>query len=67
MPRIIIVRDKCPLCGDLVERVPDKILREQPHYHNAEYVVTRTGYKQYIHSNCWYGMIEDQKKRKDLA
>ena len=67
MPRIIIVRDKCPLCGDLVERVSDKILREQPHYHNAEYVVTRTGYKQYIHSNCWYGMIEDQKKRKDLA
>ena len=67
MVRRLIVRTKCPFCGDRVEEVPDKKLKEEPHYNNAEYVVTHTGYKQYIHSSCWYGMIEEQKKRNGLV
>ena len=63
MVRKLIVRTRCPLCGDQVEPVPDGVLRSQPHYNNVEYVVTRTGYKQYFHSSCWYGMIEEQKNR----
>lgn len=63
MARRLIVRTKCPFCGDHVEVVPDNILRENPHHSNTEYVVTHTGYKQYIHSSCWYGMIEEQKKK----
>ena len=63
MSKRLIVRTRCPICGDQVEPVPDGILRREPHYNNAEMVVTRTGYKQYIHTSCWYGMIEEQKKR----
>ena len=50
MARRLIVNCRCPLCGGQVEAVPDGILKQNPHYHNAEMVVTRTGIKQYIHS-----------------
>ena len=63
MARRLIVRTRCSICGKEVEVVPDSILRERPGAANTEYVVTHTGYKQYIHSSCWYGMIEEQKKR----
>ena len=54
MARRLIIRTTCPLCGKQVE----------PGTNDAEIVVTRSGYKQYIHSSCWYGMIDDQKERR---
>lgn len=65
--RRLIVRTKCPLCGGQVEEVPDSVLKRTPHYHNAEMVVTRTGYKQYIHSSCWYDMIAKQKEQNSAS
>ena len=59
MARRLIVVPRCPLCGEVVEQVPDGVLKQTPHYHNAEMVVTRTGLKQYIHSSCWYDMIKE--------
>lgn len=59
--RRLIVLHKCPLCGEEVEQVPDGILKQTPHYHNTEMVVTRTGFKQYIHSSCWYDMIKERR------
>lgn len=69
MARRLIIRNTCPICGNQVEMVPDNVLKQRPGDSNTEYVVTHTGYKQYIHSSCWYGMIEEQKKLKerDLA
>ena len=61
MGRRLIVNDRCPLCGDQVEIVPDAVLKQNPHYHNTELVVTRSGVKQYIHSSCWYTMIEEKR------
>lgn len=61
MARHLIVVCKCPLCGKEVEQVPDGILKQNLHYHNAELVVTRTGLKQYIHSSCWYDMIKEKR------
>ena len=61
MARRLILNTRCPLCGEEVEAVPDGILKQNPHYHNAELVVTRTGIKQYIHSSCWYSMIEEKR------
>lgn len=61
MARRLIVISKCPLCGKSVEQVPDGVLKRNPHYHNAEMVVTRTGLKQYIHSSCWYDMIKEKR------
>lgn len=61
MGRRLRVNGKCPLCGKDVEQVQDGILKQQPHYHNAEFVVTKTGIKQYIHSSCWYKMIEEKR------
>lgn len=55
------INTKCPLCGEQVEQVPDHILKQNPHHGNAEMVVTRTGIKQYIHSSCWYKMIEEKR------
>ena len=54
MVRRLIIRTTCPLCGEQVE----------PGMIDAEIVVTRSGYKQYIHSSCWYGMIAEQKERR---
>lgn len=54
MARRLIIRTTCPLCGEQVE----------PGTNDAEIVLTRSGYKQYIHSSCWYGMIAEQKERR---
>ena len=54
MARRLIIRTTCPLCGKQVE--PGTI--------DAEMVVTRSGYKQYIHSSCWYDMITEQKENR---
>lgn len=62
MARRLIIRTTCPLCGEQVEAVPDGVLKQQPGTNDAEMVVTRSGYKQYIHSSCWYGMIAEQKE-----
>lgn len=64
MARRLIISTTCPLCGKQVEAVPDGVLRQQPGMNDAEMVVTRSGYKQYIHSSCWYGMIAEQKERR---
>lgn len=61
MARRLIVVTKCPLCGEHVEQVPDGVLKKTPHYNNVEMVVTRTGFKQYIHSSCWYDMIKEKR------
>lgn len=61
MGRRLIVISKCPLCGKNVEQVPDGVLKKNPHKHNVEMVVTKTGLKQYIHSSCWYKMIEEKR------
>jgi hypothetical protein len=52
---------KCPLCGDFVTEVPFSILVKNPHKGDAELVITKSGIKQYIHSSCWYKMIEEKK------
>lgn len=64
MGRRLIIRTICPLCGEQVEAVPDGLLKQQPGMKNAEMVVTHSGYKQYIHSSCWYGMIAEQKEAR---
>lgn len=61
MARRLIVNNKCPLCGGEVEKVPDGVLKQNPHFHNAEMVVTRTGLKQYIHTSCWDDMIKNKR------
>lgn len=61
MARRLIIVSKCPLCGEEVEQVPDGILRKNADDYNTELVVTRTGLKQYIHSSCWYKMIEEKR------
>lgn len=61
MARKLIINTKCPLCGGDVEQVPDNILKHNPHYHDTEMVVTRSGVKQYIHSSCWYTMIKEKR------
>lgn len=61
MARRLITVVKCPLCGEPVDIVPDAILKQNPHKNNCELVVTRTGLKQYIHSSCWYSMIEEKR------
>ena len=64
MARRLIIETTCPLCGKQVEAVPDGVLKQQPGTNDAEIVVTRSGYKQYIHSSCWSDMIEEQKKNR---
>ena len=61
MARKLITVTRCPLCGEHVEQIPDAILKQNPGQGNAELVVTRTGLKQYIHSSCWYSMIEEKR------
>lgn len=61
MGRRLLIISKCPLCGEEVEQVPDAKLKQNPHYHNAELVVTKRGIKQYIHTKCWYSMIEEKR------
>lgn len=61
MARHLIVVSGCPLCGNSVKIVPDGVLKANPKAHDCELVVTRTGLKQYIHSSCWYKMIEEKR------
>lgn len=61
MARRLITVSRCPLCGEEVEQVPDGVLRRTPHVNNCEMVVTRTGFKQYIHTSCWNSMIEEKR------
>ena len=61
MRRRLFVINRCPLCGEHVEEVPDALLKKNPHYHNAELVITKTGIKQYIHTSCWYKMIKEKR------
>lgn len=61
MARHLIIISRCPLCGKQVDKVPDGVLKQHPHHHDAEMVVTRTGLKQYIHSSCWYNMIKERR------
>lgn len=61
MARRIIVNNKCPLCGEAVEIVGDAFLKQNPHYGNAELVVTKRGLKQYLHTSCWYDMIKEKR------
>lgn len=58
----MLVKDQCFICGNGVEIIPDKELLKHPHEFNTEFVVTHSGHKQYFHTKCWYGMIENQKK-----
>ena len=59
--RRLLVNTKCPLCGGEVERVAFATLIDEPHHNNAELVITKSGLKQYIHSSCWYKMIEEKR------
>lgn len=61
MARRLITNIRCPLCGESVEEVSPSLLLKTPHYKDAELVITRTGIKQYIHSSCWYKMIEEKR------
>ena len=63
MAHRLIIKTTCPLCGKQVEAVPDGVLKQHPGMIDAEIVVTRSGYKQYIHSSCWYRMIAEQKEQ----
>ena len=64
MTRRLIINTTCPLCGKEVEAVSDGMLKKQPGLNDVEMIVTRNGYKQYIHSSCWYGMIAEQKEQR---
>lgn len=61
MARRMLVNNRCPLCGDYIQIVPDGILKQNPHYNNTELVVTKRGLKQYIHTSCWNDMIEKKE------
>lgn len=61
MAKRLITNTRCPLCGERVEEVPPGILMKKPDEFDAELVITRTGIKQYIHSSCWYKMIEEKR------
>lgn len=61
MARRMIVSTRCPLCGEHVEIVSDTVLKQRPHQNNCEMVVTKRGLKQYIHTKCWYDMIEKKQ------
>ena len=61
MAKRLRINNRCPLCGDFVDIVPDSILKQGTHESDTELVVTRTGIKQYIHSSCWYSMIKEKR------
>lgn len=61
MGRRLMLNNKCPLCGKEVAVVHETVLKRTPHFNDAELVITRTGIKQYIHSSCWYTMIEEKR------
>lgn len=61
MSRRLITNTRCPLCGGHVDEVSPGLLMKNPENYDAELVITRTGIKQYIHSSCWYKMIEEKR------
>ena len=61
MGRHLIVINRCSLCGENVERVPNSIPKVHPNDYDAEMIATRIGLKQYLHSSCWYKMIEERR------
>lgn len=61
MAKRLILNTKCPLCGEQVEEIPISMLMKNPGQGDAELVITKTGIKQYIHSSCWYKMIEEKR------
>lgn len=61
MGQRLLINNKCPLCSDEVEIIPDGVLKKKPHENNVELVVTRRGLKQYIHTSCWTKMIAEKK------
>lgn len=61
MGRRMLVNNRCPICGDHVEMVPDSVLKQHPHERNCELVVTKRGLKQYIHTSCWHEMIKNKQ------
>lgn len=58
MARRMLINNRCPLCGDYVQIIPDAVLKKTPHKDNVELVVTKRGLKQYIHTSCWHNMVE---------
>ena len=61
MSKRLILNTRCPLCGGHVEAIPPSMLMKHPGQGDAELVITKTGIKQYIHSSCWYKMIEEKR------
>ena len=61
MSKRLLINNRCPLCGDYVEMIPDGILKQHPHENNTELVVTKRGLKQYIHTSCWNSMIQEKR------
>lgn len=61
MGRRLLVNNRCPLCSEYVEIIPDGILKLHPHEDGVELVVTKRGLKQYIHTSCWNKMIEEKR------
>lgn len=61
MAKRLRTNTRCPLCGNFVQEVPVSILMNKPGTSDAELVITKTGIKQYIHSSCWYQMIEEKR------
>lgn len=61
MAKRLILNNRCPLCGGVVDIVPPSTLIKNPGFNDAELVITKTGIKQYIHHSCWYKMIEEKR------
>ena len=61
MSRRLITNTRCPLCGEHVDEVAPALLMKNPDNYDSELVITKTGIKQYIHSSCWYKMIEEKR------
>lgn len=53
MDKRLLIFNKCSICGETFEEVPYGILKQNPHYHNSEFVVACSGRKQYIHTSYW--------------
>lgn len=61
MSRRLLTNNRCPLCGGHVTEVSPAVLIKNPGKDDSELVVTKTGIRQYIHSSCWYKMIEEKR------
>ena len=62
MARKLIVNTKCYLCGNEV------YYKDPAENENSEWIQTKRGLKQFLHTNCWTEMIEKQKaEAKELV